>query len=112
LHGLIVAELKVFVESQLGSEAWSADDNFATIVAKAAERAAVTQNALLESFGRFLAPRLLSMYPALVKPEWRSLDVIEHTERSIHTSSAPQPATDRILNARCVFGKVNSGYFS
>lgn len=85
MHGLIVTELKMFVKSQLGAETWSPDDNFTKIVATAAERAALTPNALLESFGQFIAPRLLSMYPALVKPEWRSLDVIEHTERSIHT---------------------------
>lgn len=85
MHGLIVAELKMFMKSQFGTEAFSADDDFMKIVATAAERTGLTPNALLESFGQFVAPRLLSMYPALVKPEWRSLDVIEHAERSIHT---------------------------
>lgn len=85
LHRLIVAELKIFVESRVGVEVWRPDDDFRKIVAGAAERAGLTQNALLESFGEFIAPRLLSIYPALVKPEWRTLDVIEHTERAIHT---------------------------
>jgi len=38
----------------------------------------------LVRFGEFLAPNLLRVAGQLVRPEWRSLDVIEHTEELIH----------------------------
>jgi hypothetical protein len=39
---------------------------------------------LLEAFGEALVPTYLTLYAALLKPEWRTLDVIEHTEETIH----------------------------
>jgi predicted hydrocarbon binding protein len=39
---------------------------------------------LLEEFGELIVPALLSIYSALIKPAWRTLDVIEHTEATIH----------------------------
>jgi hypothetical protein len=39
--------------------------------------------AVLQEFGEFTVPALLGMYSHLIKPEWRTLDVIEHAE-SVH----------------------------
>ena len=39
---------------------------------------------LLESFGEHIVPGLTSLYGAQIRPEWRALDVIEHTEAAIH----------------------------
>jgi hypothetical protein len=85
MNSLIVGELKTFLRSRLGADVWGPDDDFTKIVAAAARRTGLTPNGLLESFGQFLAPRLLAMYPSLVKPEWGALEVIEHTEYTIHT---------------------------
>jgi hypothetical protein len=41
---------------------------------------------LLEEFGVFIAPSLLNVYQAFINPEWRVLDIIEHTEATIHKS--------------------------
>jgi hypothetical protein len=41
--------------------------------------------AILEDFGDFIAPDLLDMYWGAISPEWRTLDVLEHTETTIHT---------------------------
>ena len=40
---------------------------------------------VLEDFGIFIAPALLRVYAPLIDPAWRTLDVIEHTEDTIHT---------------------------
>jgi hypothetical protein len=39
---------------------------------------------LLEAFGEFLVPTYVSLYGNLLKQHWRTLDVIEHTEETIH----------------------------
>jgi len=38
----------------------------------------------VEAFGEFIAPSLLKMYRHLLKPNWKSLDIIEHTEGTVH----------------------------
>jgi len=40
---------------------------------------------IVEKFGEFIVPSLLKMYGHLLKPNWKSLDVIEHTEGTVHT---------------------------
>jgi len=38
----------------------------------------------LEDFGAFLAPELMVRYAALIKPEWRTLDLVSRAEQTIH----------------------------
>lgn len=40
---------------------------------------------LLEQFGEFLAPQLIQFSAKLIRPEWRTLDLIANTEEVIHT---------------------------
>jgi hypothetical protein len=39
---------------------------------------------LLDAFGEYLVSPLLRTYSSLVRPEWRTLDLLEHTESTIH----------------------------
>ena len=39
---------------------------------------------VLEDFGQFIVPSLMRMYGHLLKPEWRAIDVIDHTEGTVH----------------------------
>jgi len=39
---------------------------------------------VLEEFGAFTVPALLTMYGHVIRPAWRSLDVIEHAEKAGH----------------------------
>jgi hypothetical protein len=39
---------------------------------------------LLEDFGEYLVPTYLSLYATLLKPGWRTLEVLENTEETIH----------------------------
>ena len=41
--------------------------------------------AVLEDFGEFMAPALLKMFGHLLRPEWKTIDVIDHTEGTVHT---------------------------
>ena len=104
MHGIILSELKRFVESRQGAGAWprlleraglsdarylaneTYPDREATAIVEAA--AAITNDsaqALWEGFGEFMAPNLLEIYGALIRPEWHTLDVILNTERTVHT---------------------------
>jgi len=35
-------------------------------------------------FGEFIAPDLMATYPRLIRPEWRTLDVLVNAEQTVH----------------------------
>lgn len=105
MHGTIFSELEKFVGARLGEGAWATlrekagidpartyeifstypDEEVTALVVTASEITGIPAPALLEDFGEFIAPDLLEMYWGAIEPGWRTLDVIEHTERTIHT---------------------------
>jgi len=115
LHGLIHAQLEEFVEASYGADAWKtvlreagldgklylpnanyADHEAAAILSAASKLTDTPADSLLESFGEFLAPTLLASYRHLIQPSWKTLDLLLHTEETIHKvvrlrESAPQP---------------------
>lgn len=103
MHGKIFVELKKFVDTKFGGDTWSKlladagignkmympiteypDQEAAAIVGAASRATGKSATEIMESFGEFIAPALLDMYRTLIQPEWRTLDVIEHTEDHIH----------------------------
>jgi hypothetical protein len=103
VHGLIHTALQKFVETSFGSETWNEllaraglqdeiftplqsypDAQILRLVAEAEALSGRPAAALLEAFGEFLVPTYLSMYGALLKPEWRTLEVLENTEETVH----------------------------
>ncbi len=103
MHGLIFSELKTFVDATLGPTAWPAlldkagtpgkiympiatypDGDAVTLVTTASQVTGRPVAELLESFGEFIAPDLLRMYASLLDRRWTTLDVLEHTEETIH----------------------------
>ena len=103
MHGTIFAELHKYVVSKLGDDAWTAlkgeagvtrteynpleiypDSEVVALVNAASRITGLPATTLLEDFGSFIAPDLLEMYWAVVQPEWRTLDLLEHTESAIH----------------------------
>lgn len=103
MHGIIFSELRKFIETRLGHAAWESltaragvDQTFLATSTYPDEQAVRLVNAagavaerpipeLLEEFGEFIAPDLVEVYKPLIKPEWTALDLIEHTEETIHT---------------------------
>lgn len=104
MHPLIHIGLKEYVEGRYGIERWLGfleaagvsltrpyvrvgsypDEELEAIVAAIAAGTGTSTNEVLEDFGTALAPQLIAMYPRLVRPEWRSLDLLCFTEEAIH----------------------------
>lgn len=104
MHGKIFVELKKFVDSKYGPDTWGKlladaglggkvylpvtdypDREIVSIVTTASTATGLSATVLLEDFGEFIAPALLSMYHSLIDSNWKTLDIIENTENSIHT---------------------------
>ncbi len=105
MHGVIMVELKKYVTNKFDGETWNAllkkaglwprlyvpvaeypDEEVFSLVSSASEMTGLPANGILEDFGEFISAGLLKMYRPLVKNHWRTLDLIENTERSIHTA--------------------------
>jgi hypothetical protein len=104
MHGVIHLALRKYIESTRGTPAWLdileragvstalpyvrvghyPDEELVAIVAAAAAATGVDAQVVLEEFGAFIAPDLMVMYPRLIRPEWRTLDLLCHTEEMIH----------------------------
>jgi predicted hydrocarbon binding protein len=104
VHGIIFAELRRYVDSKLGPDAWGKlvkeagtarklympiqeypDQEAAALVGAASKITGKPAAEILEDFGQFITPTLLGMYSSLVKREWKTLDLIENAEKTIHT---------------------------
>ena len=100
MHGLILAELQRYVETHVGSQAWNTvcrraqtnttaythsgeypEGDLGALVIAGSEILNVPINALLEDFGAFMVPDLMTVCSNHLKPEWRALDLLEHPER-------------------------------
>lgn len=103
MHGIIFAELEKYVQSKLGKGAWEKlltasglgfkmylplreypDTEAVALVVAASKITGIEIPVILEDFGHFIAPDLLGMYRSVLKPEWKTLEVLEHTEEMIH----------------------------
>jgi hypothetical protein len=103
MHGIVFQQLQQFVTKSYGHETWAkviADagqagklflpnkiypDSDATSIVQAACKALNAEPAaVLEAFGEFIAPNLLKIYAASIKPEWKVLDLLQHTEEKMH----------------------------
>lgn len=104
MHGLIFFYIQKFAESTaLDSASWTTirssvatgtdrylpsgtypDEDAVHLLQSIAESTGHSLPAVLERFGRFLAPHLVKVAGKYVDPGWRTLDLIEHTESIIH----------------------------
>ena len=104
MHGIIFNQLQKYVTTRLGAEAWSTllaesgkrgtvylpsqeypDADIVSLVVTACKITGKPAAQLLEDFGSFLVPDLVKIYGAAIRPEWRTIDLIENAETSIHT---------------------------
>lgn len=101
--GIIFNQLKKYANATFGEKTWDAlldganlkgsvylasrsypDEQVIAIVGEASRLTGVAVSELLSQFGEFIAPDLLGMFRSLIKPEWRTLDVLANTEETIH----------------------------
>lgn len=123
MHGIIFTALKKYIRTKLGDHAWDRlradaglegrlylpmqsypDDEIAALLDRASDLLNVPPAEFLADYGRFIVPELLQVYRGLLKPHWRTLDLILHVEHTIHhvlLLSEPNPADPPGLNLHC-----------
>jgi hypothetical protein len=103
MHGIIFSELKNYAEAKHGRGTWDVlrkkanlenrvylsiqeypDAEIISLIMAACAMTGLEVSAVLEDFGRFIVPSLMRMYGHLLKPEWGAIDVIDHTEGTVH----------------------------
>ena len=135
LHGLLMNQFRQYVVARHGRDVWLEmtresgldedhfrlaevypDDQLVALVVLASDRTGTPVSMVLEDFGAFIAPALLRVYTPLIDPDWRTLDVIAHTEQSIHTvvrarmkGAAPLPLLSRRLSPTLVESRLQIG---
>jgi hypothetical protein len=125
MHGIILSQLRKYIETKQGSRAWNTllkhaqlenraylsvseypDTEMEALVAAAARMSGQPDTVVLEDFGVFLALPLMHMYKHLISGDWKTLDVIEKTEETIHhvvrvqTPGAKPPVLHRAAERR------------
>ena len=60
------------------------DEHIYALVGHAAEMTGLSAGELHEKFGEYLVPDLMYTYQKRIKPEWKTLDMLEHTEGIMH----------------------------
>ncbi len=103
MHGMIFSELQNYAETKHGRGTWSAlikkanlenrvylpvqeypDAEAVSLAMAASAMTGLPLSAVLEDFGQFIVPSLVRIYGHLLKPKWRTIDVIDHTEATVH----------------------------
>ena len=125
MHGTLCAELQRFVSERWDEGRWSAikrtanverdeydplatypDAEFMALVRATADLNGTPPGQFLRDFGTFIGPALIRLYWGAVQPQWRTLDLIENTENTIHRvvrlnnpdASPPQLVARRIAD--------------
>jgi len=120
MQGIIFSELKKYVDTKFGGDTWRVllkeaglgsrlympvqayPDQEAVAIVRAAARATGKEvSAILEDFGEFIAPDLMSMFKAMIRPEWKTLDLIENIEGTIHKAVRVQNPGAKPLELKC-----------
>ena len=97
---MIFSELRSYAEDKLGPGSWNAvleragleqslylpiqeypDCEASALIAAVATANRRNLALVLEDFGEFIAPTLMKLHGHLLLPEWKTIDVIDHTER-------------------------------
>ena len=103
MHGMMFCELKRYVDATAGPGAWATvradagvdrphhvateaypNAELVVLVEAASRLTGITVSLLLEDFGAFVAPGLVTVCAPSIHPEWGALDLLERTERHLH----------------------------
>ncbi|HNI11096.1 MAG TPA: heme NO-binding domain-containing protein, partial [bacterium] len=103
MHGIVFLELRKFVEQNMGKDGWRnllkqteievdhympsqtyPDSELYALVASACSMTGQPVNAILEAFGKFMVPNLVSVYGAFIDRKWGLIDVLENIDKTIH----------------------------
>jgi hypothetical protein len=104
MHGIIFAELQKYVDTKHGRGTWNQllkkaglenkvylpikeypDTEVVGLVGAVSSIVGLPVAEVLEDFGEFIAPALMKMFGHLLLPEWKTIDVIDNTEGTVHS---------------------------
>jgi len=104
MHGIILTELQKYVEKRRGAETWTEvraaaglsdrvytpvgvypDDDVVALIGATAASTQSPVDDVLQDFGEFIVPDLVEIYGSLIDPDWGPLDLLQHTEETVHT---------------------------
>jgi hypothetical protein len=121
MHGHIFMLLKRYVQTQYDHSTWLKlmknagletlefdhktvypDKHIYDLVGQAAEMTGIPAGELHEKFGEYLVPDLMFMYQKHIRPEWKTLDMIENTEMTMHKQVRSEHAENSppVLNVK------------
>ncbi len=103
MHGTILTLLKRYVQTWYDHSTWVKlveragfdkvelnhktvypDEHIDVLVGHATETTGLSAGELHEKLGEYLVPNLMYMYQKLLRPEWKTPDMLEHTGCTMH----------------------------
>jgi predicted hydrocarbon binding protein len=120
MNGIIFIEIGKFAQSRLGPQAWQEavraagvstrvyyrvadypDEEALALLSALSAALQEPVQAVLENLGEFIVPDLLKMSRYWIQPQWKTLDVIEHTEETIHETLRQEGSQTNPPRLRC-----------
>jgi hypothetical protein len=130
MHGIIFSELQSYAEAKHGRGTWDVllrkanlgsrvylslqeypDAEIISLVMGVCAMTELSVSAVLEDFGQFIVPSLMRLYGHLLKPEWGAIDVIDHTEGTVHAVirvKSPEAKPPKLKTQRSQFQRSAS----
>ncbi|GAB3197724.1 hypothetical protein ABID22_000774 [Pontibacter aydingkolensis] len=125
MHGSLFVLLKRFVEYQHDYSTWvkllgeagvqhstyQMQEMYPTqelfdIIESASKLTGISTYELMEKYGEFIVPDLMLVYTKYVKPEWRTYEMLLHTEEAMH--EAVRKEDSRTTPPKLLITKVGS----
>jgi Haem-NO-binding len=91
------------------------DEEIVKLATTAANMLELPLTDVLEDFGKFVGPSLVTYYEMFVKPEWRTFDVLENASSKIHDAihrHNPKRNPPRLISKRVDESRMLLSYYS
>ncbi|MDX1804502.1 MAG: heme NO-binding domain-containing protein [Alcanivorax sp.] len=103
MHGVILSKLKDYVLDTRGADAWDAirndagmpdssfvpiriypDEDLDALLESAGKLTGLPRVSILEDFGEWVIPPLISMYRAMIPEDWDAVDFLTNVDERVH----------------------------
>ncbi len=120
MHGVIFQLLQQFIEKKLGQGAWAGvaqkaglqfkvylattpypDEEAGALLEALASKTEESMSSVVEEFGRFVVPSLITSFESFIDPQWQTLEIVEHAEKIMKSAMAAQGQKDTVLKIKC-----------
>jgi predicted hydrocarbon binding protein len=120
VNGIVFIEIGKFAQARLGAQVWGdalraagipsriyyrvadyPDEEALALLSALSAALQEPVQAVLESLGEFIVPDLIRMSRYWIKPQWKTLDLIEHTEETIHETLRQEGSQTNPPRLRC-----------